>query len=108
MASRIGQDLTVVKSEYYHILRKNIENQSRGLPYNGKDKEKENCQSCAIDSRGETLKPGSKNILVSRKACSLEGQKSFIRTNLSSDEKIIHDNFHFIILFLFPSFYSFI
>lgn len=42
MAARLGQDLTVSRSEYYHILRKNIENQSEGVPLPWKHEEKEN------------------------------------------------------------------
>lgn len=32
MVLRIGQDLTVSKSAYYHILRKNTENKSGRFP----------------------------------------------------------------------------
>lgn len=89
MTLRIGQDVTVSKSVYYHIWKKNIENQSGGVPFPEEVYRERERTEWYSNPKGETLNPDNMNIPVTT-------QRSFPYL-LSNKKKILCDSLYFFI-----------
>ena len=87
MALRIGQDLTVSKSVYYHIL-KNTETQSGRVPFQGKKEGKKIDRALQLPPREETQNPENMKIPAADREASSDyissEEKSFVTVFMSS------------------------